>query len=529
MVGILIRMRLAILRNSLRGARLVLVVAGALLGLVAAGETIAVAGGWYPPADTPASTDVGAALLAVWTVGWIVGPVFVAGGDETVRPEHLQLLPLRPRGLALGLLVSAAASVTAAVSLLAFGALAVRGAHLGGLPALVGLVGTVLQLALAMLLSRVVISALGGLFRSRRGKDLAMVLSAGVGVLIVPAWYALASTGMAVLGQQLPGAVSTVVRVLPTGWGSLAVESASAGNWLLVLAALAGLALLDGAVFGTWVVLLDRRMTRASSRDVASAQRRSGWSVLPSPASPRTAVLVKELRTWWRDTHRRAALFPMMLLAPAIPLVPAFTTGSVGVQPPVAMVVLLIVFSANSATNLYGFDGLACWHVVAAPDAYRADVRGRQLAWLAIVGPVALAVALAAPPVAGSSSTYPWVLGTGAAMLGTGSGVAVLLSVVAGFAVPKQQRQGNPFATGGFPGCAKVLVQMGGTLLTLLPAVPVLVLGLAGGLTHPLLRWLMPPFGVAIGVVAAWWLGDAAARRLSERGPELLAEVSAIR
>ena len=38
---------------------------------------------------------------------------------------------------------------------------------------------------------------------------------------------------------------------------------------------------------------------------------------------------------------------------------------------------------AVTASNLYGQDGTALWLTLLAPGSERADVRGRQLAWLA--------------------------------------------------------------------------------------------------------------------------------------------------
>ncbi|TDE54557.1 hypothetical protein E1295_14910 [Nonomuraea mesophila] len=44
-------------------------------------------------------------------LGWIIGPVFSGGGDETLRPEFFSLVGLPPARLAGGLLVSASVGV----------------------------------------------------------------------------------------------------------------------------------------------------------------------------------------------------------------------------------------------------------------------------------------------------------------------------------------------------------------------------------------------------------------------------------
>lgn len=50
----------------------------------------------------------------------------------------------------------------------------------------------------------------------------------------------------------------------------------------------------------------------------------------------------------------------------------------------------MVVFTGMFACNLYGFDGSALWLTLVTPGAERIDVRGRQLAWLIAIGPVAI-------------------------------------------------------------------------------------------------------------------------------------------
>lgn len=48
----------------------------------------------------------------------------------------------------------------------------------------------------------------------------------------------------------------------------------------------------------------------------------------------------------------------------------------------------IVVFAATQLANGYGFDGGSMWTLLVVPGSVRADVRGRQLAWLMLVGPV---------------------------------------------------------------------------------------------------------------------------------------------
>lgn len=51
---------------------------------------------------------------------------------------------------------------------------------------------------------------------------------------------------------------------------------------------------------------------------------------------------------------------------------------------------IAVVFMGAFAGHMYGFDGSALWLTLTTPGAERVDVRGRQLAWLFIVGRIVI-------------------------------------------------------------------------------------------------------------------------------------------
>lgn len=229
MVGVLISMKLRVLRHSLRGARGAAFGVGALCGLVAALACTAMIG--FHPGDLRVGADIASALVAVWTFGWLFGPILTGGGDETLRPENFALLPIRPAGLASGLLGAAAVGVAPVVTLLAFSGLVIAAAPLGIAAAGVSMVAVLLQLALAILLSRVLVAALGALLGSRRGRDLGVLLAALVGLSYLPARYVVEALGPIVVDQSVPE-LTAALRYLPTGWGATALVDAADQQWL---------------------------------------------------------------------------------------------------------------------------------------------------------------------------------------------------------------------------------------------------------------------------------------------------------
>jgi ABC-2 type transport system permease protein len=503
-VGVLIRMRWRVLRHSLRGKQAGLTVLGLVAGLVAAGVTLLVAAADFGRPGV--STDVLAAVYLIWTVGWLVAPVLSGGGDETLRPEHFALLPLAPRQLAAGLLGAAFVGVPAVVTAVAFCGLLL---HSGGVHILVALVAIPLQLVFVVLLSRVTMAALGAVLRSRRGRDLGILLAAAVSMSGFVVQALVRVFGPALTEGNSP-VLSTVLRWSPSGWGTVAVVS----SWPVALACLLGLAVVNVGLLAVWGRLLVRRTTQVTSVDGPERRRAFG------SRSPLGAVVGKELRTWGRDVRRRVALLSTVAVGGIVTIGPLLS-GEGGVSPFGGIAV--VAFGTLMAGNLYGMDGSAIWHTLVIPGAAWIDVRGRQVAWLVIVGPVTLLLAIVLPAVA-DPGVYPWVLGLAPALLGGGAGLVVVLSVFTAYPMP--DRKASPFATGSGGGFLRGLLQICIAMLLALGALPVVAVGVLGeSLGLPVVTWLGVPVGIAVGVLLFWWWGGIAGRRLTNRGPELLAQV----
>jgi hypothetical protein len=509
-VGDLIRMKLAVLRHTATGERRTWVVLGAVVGLALAAGTIWLAAGL--DAGSPVLADLLAVVFAMWTVGWLVGPVW--GGEPVLRPDHFALLPVPRTRLAVGLLAAGLVGVTTAVTLVGLAALVVYGARLGAAAAAVAVPALVLQLLLVVALSRVATTVYGTVSRSRTGGALIAVLSAAMMVLTQWAWVVvLAVTESGVLTGGLPPVLSAAVRVLPSGWGVVAVRAAADGEWLLVAGALAGMVVVIGALVGVWARLL------ATSRSGRAVVRGPAHPARPWPGDrggPVAVVVGKELRTWWRDPNRTQSLVVGPVFALMLGLLP-LTFGSADLLPWAGVVGL--VMSATFCSNLYAQDGTALWLLLLSPGTERPDVRGRQWAWLLAFGPPAVLLTVVLTAVSGQDWAWPWVLAVLAALLGGASGLVVLFSVAQLVPGPDPHRnRSSPMDHGDATGPAFALLVL--VLLVPLPALGVLVAAALSG--APALVWAALPVGLLTGAVLAWWLGRAAHRRLARTGPELL-------
>ncbi|MFR9751301.1 hypothetical protein ACL02S_09715 [Nocardia sp. 004] len=518
MVGVLIRMRLLSTRRALTtGWQGVLFALGLSIGMIAAVITAAIIGFAVRDGDVSGAVTVAATLFGIWTLGWLCGPVLMGGGDETVQPEQLRLLPLPNRQLAAGLLAAALAGPVSLVNLVAFGGLIVLAVQLSWTATVVAVAGVVLQLIFVVLLSRVILAWAGVALRSRRGKDLGVVLAGVVGLAYYP---------MSLLISRLesvraaPHEVTTALRSVPSGWAPAAVESVQRGDRLGALLPLAGLAVLSLVLWQAWSVLLDRRLTVPPHPAVTT-----GSGVLlrrVRPNGPVTAVVLKELRTWWRDSRRRATLLPVLITGFLLPVF--FSVQGSGTGGVAFAGITAAWFSGLAATNLYGFDGTAVWQTLVTPGAARVDIRGRLVAVLLVIGIPTTLATLVLPGALGRWELYPWVLSLLPAVLGIAAGAGVFLSVAAPYAVPP--RTGNPFAVSGNPGCAKGLAQTAVSIGQLAALLPVLaILGLADHFQLTALAWVAVGAGIAVGGSGAVLGARAAERLLQKRGPELLAAV----
>lgn len=518
MVGVLTLMKLRVLAHSTGGSRAGGLFLGAAAGLGLAAGTLLLAGADL--ASPALRGDLFAAALAVWLFGWLLGPVYTGGGDETIRPEHLALIPLPPLRVALGFLTVSFIGVGPLISLVAFTALTVYAAGLGLAAFIVSLVLVPLQLAMVVALSRLMLAVMGLAVRSRLSAVLSALVNAGVNATLNQSWVLIwAAVQFGLVDRGLPAGFSTLLRALPSGWAVVCLDAVARGDWPLAATAAAGLVAVPAGALLVWSRLLVRRTT---TRPVHRGPRDGRTPLLDrlDRVGPVGAVAAKELRTWSRDLMRLHLLWFAIWFGLVYTLWP-LAIGWAGLLPWAGAIV--VVMAAATSANLYGLDGTALWLSLVNPGTARADVRGRQLAWLIRVAPVALALTVAGTVLGGGAWTWPWALALSAALLGGGAGLIAYASVV--FLVPGPEparRGGNPLDAGNIFG--QVLAMLVVVPVTALPAAGVALLGDRTG--SRLLSWSAVAVGLATGAACAWWLGRVAYRRLGERGPELLACMS---
>ncbi|MCE0553868.1 hypothetical protein LQK80_13500 [Bacillus thuringiensis] len=188
----------------------------------------------------------------------------------------------------------------------------------------------------------------------------------------------------------------------------------------------------------------------------------------------------------------------------------------------------MVVFTGMFACNLYGFDGSALWLTLVTPGAERIDVRGRQLAWLIAIGPVAILTTIIFTFSSGLTFVYPWVFAVVPALLGGAVGLIVLFSVVNLIPITDPHCRGRgTIISGDDMNASKMFITTWLMLLmVLVTTIPsLLVIWLGTSLHIQFIQWLGVPTGACTGVFLAWLFGRIAYKKLERNGPELLFEM----
>ncbi|WP_107501367.1 transporter [Streptomyces viridosporus] len=520
---VVVRLKLSLLRNGLRqsGGRRAAYIASAVIALLFAALQLV---GLIALRGFDHAESLVVLLVAVLGLGWAVMPLFFPGGDETLDPTRLVMLPLRPRPLVRALLVASLVGIGPLFTLCLLVGSVIAVAH-GGAAFAAGVLAVPLALLVCVALARAVAAANVRLLTSRRGRDLAVLsgLVIAVGAQLVNfGAQRLGSSGL----EQL-GPAADVVRWIPPASAVGAVHSAGEGAYgaavvqlLLSAAALAGLLVL-------WARSLTRLMTAPdgstlqTSRAAARDRTSTGLARLLPPGRTGT-VMERSLRYVWRDPKTKAAWVTSLAIGLIVPVFNAWQgTGSV----------YLACFAAGmlgmQMYNQFGQDTSAFWMVamtVSSPrDAY-VELRARALALLLITLPYATLVTVLTAALLGDWPLLPEALGLSFALLGAMLATGAWTSARFPYSIPQE---GYKNVAPGQVGLAWVSI-VGGMVAAAVLCAPVIALTvwLNAGADGDAGRWLLLPVGTLYGAALTLLGLRLAAPRTARRLPEILAAVS---
>ncbi|WAU85672.1 transporter [Streptomyces sp. Qhu-G9] len=522
--SVVVRLKVSLLRNGLRqsaGRRAAYVASLVLVLLFAALQLI----GLIILRGNAHAMNVTVLLTAVLALGWAVMPLFFPGGDETLDPTRLVMLPLRPRPLVRALLVASLVGIGPLFTLCMLVGSVVATAH--GVAAYVtGVVAVPLALLVCVALARAVATANLRLLTSRKGRDLAVLsgLVIAVGAQVVN--FGAQKLGASGLSTLDPAA--DVLRWLPPASALGAVDSVSEGSYAVGVAQLALSGVLLAALLGYWQRSLTQLMTSPDGSTLQAAEpvrdragRSSGLGRL-LPAGRTGTVMERSLRYVWRDPKTKAAWVTSLAIGLIVPLFNALQgTGSI----------YFACFAAGmlgiQMYNQFGQDTSAFWMVamtISSPrDAY-VELRGRALALLVITLPYAALVTVLTTALLGDWPALPEVLGLSFALLGAMLATGAWSSARFPYSIPQE---GYKSVAPGQAGLAWISI-FGGMVAAALLCAPVIALTIwlnvsAGGENW---TWLLLPLGTGYGALITLVGLRLAAPRTAKRLPEILAAVS---
>jgi ABC-2 type transport system permease protein len=528
------RLKLALLLGGLKAGGWQQI-AGLVVGLVLA-VPLTIGGFLALAALRGASDQIAEAVAVVAFVAlvlvWALLPLLTFAADSSLDPAKLALLPLRRRQLATGLFVASCVGVAPAATLLALTG-AVAGFGTAGPGMVVVVAGVLVEFATCVLVARALTTALSRWLRSRRVRDLSIVVvSLGALTLNLGLQVLIRASRPARLGDlDWLRSLGDLLGWLPPGMAARAIVTAGRGGspWLASLELL-GAAVAVPLLGWWWLSSLGRVLVTVEPNQAGGSAGRGEVGLFPRavrrllPLDRRGAVAAKDLRYYAR--HPRLRVLWLMAAVFAIVL-PAFLLLSRDAPRRFAALgALASLYMLNSsALNQFGPDGAAYWTNVAAGGDARADLVGKNTA-LALPGLALVAVVATGLTALGGGWLYlPLTLCLAAGVLGIMLGVANYVSIRFPFALSSVSS--NVWASqGSGAGCAVGLVQLlamsiEGALL--LPLGVLLVVGLT--IWSPALV-LLCPLSIAYGYLF-WRLGvHLGAEWLQSHQPEMLAALS---
>ena len=519
MARLLVQLKLRLLRNALRastGNKVAFIFSCIAAVAVAVGVfvTLALLRG------NGAAVDLTTVVFTVFAFGWLIVPLIAFGLDGTLDPATLALFPLRLRPLAVGLLAASATGAWPLANVIGLLGVTIGLAH-GAAGVLIAVLAVLLQVAFCIVLARFVTTGLAGLLRSRRGRDLAVLLILPIFALyeafvqIVPRL-----TAEGKLTAASFAGVDSWLRWIPPGLAAHAVLDASDGHAGTAMARLALLAAVIVVLGWLWVVSLSRSLVSVDTTTQAAAVR---GSALPFARYGLRGTVLARFLVYQRREPGSLILWGIIAVIMAASSVSTIRTPNY-VFALLFSAVLGAAFVGSFHANAIGMTGPGFGleaMALAGRRALRGYFSGQDIAFALIAVPLLVAVSFALAAVAGHPADGFLAAAVELAGIGAALGLASIFTVVLPYPAEKRAGSPTPRAASGYTGRS-----VGATFATLFGvAALVLPVLLGATLTGSAPAAVRMPVLVACGAVWGFglaWIGVLVAARAAEQKlPEL--------
>ncbi len=513
---------------------------------------------------------------------WSMLPLIEFSVNEGLDVTKLTLYPLTRLERMISLLLATLLDIPTLGIASLFGAILLGWSH-APLTLLILIPALLLAYIHIIGLSQLVLATFMGLLRSRRYRDLSIIVFALFGSacsvgqqLIVRNFTRFDANDLGVLH------LAQYLRFTPPGMAGWAIVQASQGDWLPSLGWLALSLIAAIPILWAWMVLLDRGLALAESgggsgggrqRSRASATSQDGRASLalqaaaPGSASPGArvtralsdspsvgagvpatgtpslaerarnmlpppvrAIIVKDLRYFWRDPQMKASMLSSFFI-----LIVLFVGPALGMRPDEAnghpwtvlfSCVAPVFMAMNFSLNTLGLERQALTTLFLFPVRPQYILWGKNLAVASVAFVEQLLIAAAFAFISNSWAYYFPAIVVGIAAIAVMLGCGNVLSVLLPFRVA-QLKMGTSASGSPESGCLRSLMGLFSLGVTLVVLAPVIA-GIAGPIflqaTSTLTFTL--PLSLLYGLLIHQGATRFIAPRLEQRIPEILAQTT---
>jgi ABC-2 type transport system permease protein len=388
------------------------------------------------------------------------------------------------------------------------------------------LLSSVLVIALVVVAGQLVTASLSAVLRSRRGRDLSVLIVAGIGVAGF-AGQQVVRTAVDRMGLEaavLGHAVNDYAWLLPPVAAQRVISDAAAGRPLtaalfaLVTAAwVAGLAYLWHRVLRHLLTTPAQSVGPRRVRRTAGLSGRLGWNAPMVMAR-------KELRFYLRDPRQRlvwtgAAIFIGLALASI--LAGSVSLGAVRSREwlPLLAPVLVLFVGLPIALNLFGWERNAASFLFVLPTGPRRLLIGKNMAAATALAVETAVLALILAGTSGAWSTMRYIPALGACAIMCQLAVGNLVSVVTPLRLPREGT--DVFAQATEQGCLAIGAQLVsffviGALLVVPASIAVLDVSFNAQIPDLIVMTIAVAWGGLFYTLSLWLSGKLLARRMPE-------------
>jgi ABC-2 type transport system permease protein len=411
----------------------------------------------------------------IFFVGWVALPVVIFPLDETLDPAQLAVFPIPQRRLLAGL---GAASLIGPSVIVPAVLIATNVALQRTVAAtLVSILAGALFLGQLSIASHVFTGFISAMLRSRRGRDLAVLVVVSIGLFTFGGYQLLAGEverlGMA--GAMDAHPIGRWAALLAPVAAQRAIVAAANGDWVsagaMLIVAAAWLILMGkawGRLLAWMLVTPDHSPRPEKTRHRRGLAGRGAWGI-------RLVLARKELRFFVRDPRQRlvwtgTVIFVGLAVAVLVVGTESMARFRESTWLPLLAPAMVLFVGLPIALNQFGWERNAASYLFALPVKPRHLLLGKNMAIALglVVETIFLAVLLAA--FSGSWQVLNLVPALAVSAIGCQLAVGNLVSVLSPLRLPKEGT--DVFAQATEQGCLALAAQMASFLLIGLLMVP---------------------------------------------------------